>query len=242
MSKRQLELQEFIRHYSETYVRIKRKKTAKDPKWEVAYFRSAEIENMEYVPVILHIKGKQVQENLLDIEVDTSFPKFGLYPHSAYGQCVLLVSRYPARQWRWGMCRNNTSVVNVFTKVPRFLSACRLLADRYGGQVLQNQLLLANLSFDETVAASVLEPEYQSYEKALEQVRDHEAAFSVIHQEWMVTVSPTSPGILLWRYDVPVAEVNLKGNQVRITEPLFYQEVLDFYSRQGITNVQIENR
>ncbi len=237
MRKKELEIREFIRHYSETYVRIKRKKG----EWEFAYFRGGDYESSTTAPVSLRVGGKDTIENLHSIEIDTSFPKFGIYPHSYYGECGLLVSRYPARQWRWGLCKNNIHVTNIFAHNKMFSDLNYFLMEVYNERIPKD-VCVSSFSFDDEIAKSILMPSHTNdYHKSVKQVSSLEKSVSVINHEMMVTVSPNSPDLTLWRYDSPVAllKVSNEAHKLKITAPLFAQEVADFYSRMGITNVEI---
>lgn len=237
MAWEQLAATEFIRHYAETWVRVK----LPSKEWQVAFFRTGEWGSPTNIPLLLNIDGKDLRVDLNAVEFDTSMPKSGLYTSTAYG-CPLIVNRSPNRQWKWGLTRANTDVQNVFANSRIMHKLKHMIGSKYEpNQKLTGAITFHALRLDTPIAKDILFPTYSPYKEGWESLKEGDTICSVFSTEWMGTPSPVHNGFLLWRQETIVAQLEFSGDrvQVKVVEPMFNQEVIDFYSRNGVANVEI---
>ena len=243
MSK-ELEVTEFLKHYTDTYIRLKLKKGGE---WIPAYFYGGEYQNSKSTPVYFSKDGRNKEAaDLNAIEIDTNYPEFGLYPSKIHGSCILLVAKNGFRQWKWGLCRGNTSLTNVFHTSKLLKATSDYLINNFRYALNSQVVRLDSLALDHELAKEILNPAYVEYEKAIEELRSSKRLFACLDKDYFLMLSPSNKGMLLWRWDVPVAKISFpaKGSRVEVESihKLFNQEVVDFFNRKAITDVSIKHK
>jgi len=235
----ELETKEFLKHYAETFVKVK---LPKEEEWKCAYFRAGGWESPKTCTVQLHIGTGSNNYELNTLEFDLAPVKFGLYPLKTWGRAPVLVSRFPHRQWKWGLCRGNTLLFNIFAG-PLFTGALHYSYREYNYAWDMKAMRAHNPEVEASVIKDVMSPEYSpDYTRAVDSILKMKTTFQVLDREHMLTISPIHPGLLLWKWDRPIAKLTFPSKEVtRVQvgkEAIFRQEVVDFYSRKGMTNVE----
>ena len=236
---------EFLKHYSETWLRM-RSVGLKQPEWVLGYLHAGAWHDENHAVVVVSVGAMNAKHEMQmeNVDFDTTPVKFGLYPHRHNGSMPLVVGRYPNRQWKWGLCRGNTFAHQVYDK-SLFLNAHRHSQNLYGIMWNSREFRHGGLQVDSHVAKDILFPTYTpDYLAAVTAVRKLKSSFVVIDSESMVTCSPIHEGLLLWRWDRPIAKLHFlseESTEAEVLSPIFKQELLDFYNRKGITNVRVKD-
>ena len=236
----QFQAQEFIKHYSDTYVRIRDKD--KDNSWRAVYFRTGEWQSKTKIYLEFYHHGKMLSYNFNDIEIDTSFPPSGVYPANIHGHCILFLTKPAARQWKWGLTKSNSLVRNILAQ-EIFTYAANILDNEYEVISSEGDTRFADVGFDEQVARYLLLPKYTPVKRGLAEVMNKDKFFAVFDKDYFCTVSPIHNGGLLWRWDIPIAKIYENTGSSYTIHPsseTFSQEVVDFFYRKGISNVHFE--
>src|SRR3990167_2985150 len=241
----EIEGTEWLRHYSETYIRVKLDEKSN---WETAYLHGGTWQSRTKMPIVLNLSSKSgLERDFHSIQVDTSYPLAGLYPHTHYGQCALLVHRNAARQWKWGLCRTNTTLSNILATLSEMTNGHEIMILKYGignspqnGNSKRELPIFVQLGIDAPVADSLLCPQYDTFPSGLDAVLNRKKAVAVFNRDFAASLAFSHDGAWLWRWNQPIAKIFLHGHRhIVIPETeVFAQEVMDLYARKGIINVE----
>lgn len=135
-------------------------------------------------------------------------------------------SKVPARQWKRGICRENSDIRPVLSScVVKFKEVSRL--PLYEKRAVDG--------FDLKALYHLFYPKYLGSISAGEEFleRNPEALSVSLSEENWLSLSPIDAGLTLWRRGNPIASIN-KGS-IKLHHALYYQEVTDFLLRSGDT-------
>jgi len=237
---KEIDLKERLKHYENTYFRFREKQ---DPsgKWKLGWLADHEYNSRSDIPCSLTIEGKNMVFNFANLELDTSFPESGLYQCEDYGRIPLLVTRSPQRQWRWGMYKGNTHIEVVLYSNPMMRTVYQYIDRKYLFSGLPSGFCALTLDF--SVAHSIMFPKTVTFDVGVKELTSNipKGPCAIINNDFMLTISPIHEGLLLWRWDIPVAKVytTREGHLLQSMSMIFRQEVIDFISRNGVTNATI---
>lgn len=251
-----IERKELIKRYSETFVRAK-PATNKEAKWEPVMFVNGSLDDKGEIVVQLQSLlsrskyfggGNGKTYSWSSVELDLSLPRSGVYFCDHYGDFPCLLTRSATRQWKWGMCRGNMNVTNIFSSGHIFREMYGFLGKNFilnPKNEKAGYLQFGEIGFDSSIARQILSFEPTEYSEAIAEIAAGKKALSVIDNDYFISVHPQHGGILLWRWDTPLGIIlnpSSEGGNVRIKviSELFAQEVRDFYSRRGIYNVDLQ--
>jgi hypothetical protein len=180
------------------------------------------------------------------VEFDLRPPSYGVVPHTHYGRLAFLVSRTAQRQWKWGLCSNNTSIQNVINKDGLSTGAVSFLQKQYGVKLPNTALRTDNaLRMDEKIAQDILFPKYEEYHTSVQKLADCKRALAVVDSQHFLTLSPIHRGGMLWKWDCPIAKLwftDGKVSRAEIANPILKQEVIDFFNRRKAFNVEFTDK
>jgi hypothetical protein len=195
------------------------------------------VENTKSDSFVLGLRG--LEKTLTRPEVSThpfnslvfdyTFPKLGFV--NVPEQPLVFVSRKTERQFKRGMCAATTSIQDMNLVLVKSL-------------VLRFQDLLLKYPFPDTditsIFKAIFEKKYPSLENAMELLRKPHIKFSLgvaLSPLWALVASPNPRyEFMVYRETLPVGYYD--SNQFHIHQ-LFYQEMLDFLHRKGLTNVKL---
>lgn len=238
---------EWSRNFLNSFLKIK---VAKDESWQAAHALRLEHFGKDVTGVFdvlvdpkTSVTARQTL-TLSKVEVDTSLPQSGLYQCSFYRKPPLLVTRSGQRQWRRGFSEQNSRVVPVLTQSPIFKGIADHVLRKYSRYWSDDEfgIPLHALSLDLPVASDILLPKQQSFSDVIKKVVSKQSPAEVIDRDFFLAISPIHKGLLLFRWDTPVAKLEMSGDEISQATPLnkfLIQEVKDFFSRKEMTHVRI---
>jgi hypothetical protein len=226
-----LEAREWPRQYNNTIMRVKL-----EPKgsWQTVLLRAAAtVSGPDISCVMVPVAGKEFATLLSKVEIDTTFPKAGYF---SYGKGAYFFERAPNRQWRRGMCGDNVWIFCPWAGLVPSMSMS-LIQEFAIPAALQHDLMGRRLQIDVKLADNLYNRTFSTLEEAQEQIRRGKVLAAPIDYNMAVSAAPDRPEFLLWLGAMPVAEVSKLS--IRPFNKLFRQEIVDFFTRQGRLDVNI---
>jgi len=233
----ELEAVEWVRHYSETYIRVRSIKDDLFPNWEVVRVASAAAIGKN-VSVLLDTSNGSTTITLAQVQWDAEHPKIGFFGY--LGKQTLYVEKRPDRQWKRGLCRHTAKILFPFrTLTERFISG---LTKKYGIILPDDDALLLSESDPRTFGLGMVRAmwnrEFKSFTEAQKELLEGGALMLPLSEDFALSVAPDRAELLLWKYIFPIAEV--KDSQITMLSASLKQEVLDFFSRNNNYNVRVQ--
>lgn len=227
----ELEAREWCRHYSETYIRVRIPPKIND--WVSAQVVSAANDGGR-IKAMVSI-GRQTHQGWIndgEFEVDTTPPSPGYF---AYGKHCLFYEKAPTRQWKRGLYGGNSSISNPYYRLMG--TTFKHLSEEYQLYIDSTITLQQPPRLNGSIAKAIFERKHVSLEAAQDTLLSGQASMVSIGDDVALSVAPDRPGLLLWKYVHPVAEVDKKS--IQTFDKVFRQEVIDFFHRQGRYDVVV---
>jgi hypothetical protein len=133
---------------------------------------------------------------------------------------TMFFSRRPERQWRVGLCEENTRFEN---PVMRLLKAY--------GRFYSRPMVTFDSPFRKGIENLFLEGEDKTIQQAISKIEIEGRYSTTINDSWFVSVGLEPNTHLLFYLTTPVGVVG--GNKIRVIQEPFYQEVEDLVRRTG---------
>jgi hypothetical protein len=198
-------IQDFRRRYEGTFVFLKMENSGIE-----TLCRVDQVEYSSSKIGVLHLTSEKFGSLKINIGSDThslkfKSPKPGVFQH---GRDAFLFHRRPARQYRRGVCADNSVLWNVTRSVVGSLT-------RWNAAEVQ-------AAFDHQVS---------SLPEALQQLDKGTARSVALPDNFSVSLSPfDSPDLVVWNWSYPIAKCDGKGKLTHIYEDVFKPQLEEMFN------------
>lgn len=202
------------RRYAGTVIKITEIATGKS---SVEAIHSIELGGDGIAYLVVHANGDRVAKKLINYEFNDT-------PDS----CVFEVDGIPfiyrvrpERQWRKGICHENSSIESPFLEMLQHLQM-------EGSYFINYQIN----NYSKKTIAKLYEPTVYKLEEALKQIEQGKVA-AVTTAKNFISVSHKEDSFILWRMNRPLCFFDPNKKEATCFDGNYRQEVMDFFSRQG---------
>jgi hypothetical protein len=211
------EFEEFRKQYEKTFIRIKFE-SSKD--YHVVSVRQCVADDDKKPYIVVHnpkLGQCAINWNETKQDIDYSFPQIGLFNHR---DRFLMFHRFPDRQWKRGVSSGNSHIADplrdILLRVP----------DLRG-------MIHNSVSVDYPALTSAYHPDYPTnIDEALERLEKPNQLGICLNPVFGITKNPTkNEDYLMWKHLSIVGTLNKVVRTIRIEEPTFRQEVIDYINR-----------
>lgn len=180
------------------------------------------VDSLHFLPegVILvgNKAGKEMQEKYNDY-VFLESPESGVFD---FGGTTYVYQHRPERQWRKGICLDNSSIFSpILNIIDRF--DCNEVRLNYRPKVYSVKGL-KNL-FRDTVLR---------LEEGIKLLSESDNLSVALNKKYFISIYTEANSYVLWRMDKPLCKFYPETFSVTLFEPIYRQEVIDFFNRQGV--------
>lgn len=219
---------ELAKKYSHTYAQVI---TKSDKRLATAYFQDFgfDDENMAHVDIQLKYEGHPLVENrvwLKDLQI-LPMPKRKVF--DSQGR-TFVYSRLPNRQWRKGLCSENSQILDVTYNLLTSITNKNEFTFNSSKTRIWTVPTISDLFC----------PKYNRDFYAVinhllrEDTKDISKALSEIF--WVSTYISAELPFLLYRYANPLAYYNNKSDTFTLLDKIYLQEITDFCNRFNLTS------
>jgi hypothetical protein len=193
---------DFRRRYEGTYVFLKMERTGVETLVKVS-----RVEDSSTKIGILYLESPEYGALTLNLGSDGhhlkfKYPPVGVFQH---GRDAFLFRRRPSRQYRRGICSDNSLMYNVTSSVVGPLS-------RWSAEEVQD-------AFNHKVSTP---------KQAFELLATNKARSVALDNNFSISKSPfETPDYVIWNWQFPVARISEKGVLGKVYEEVFRQDLLN---------------
>lgn len=203
-------LADFRRRWEGTYVWL-----ALEEKGEDALVYVNRVESNENKVGVLHLTSEKLGSLTINLGSDGHslqfrYPPVGVFQH---GGDAMVFLRRPSRQYRRGICSDNSSMYNVTRSVTGVLST------QWSVGEIQS-------AFDHKVS---------TFADALAQLRKKGIRSVALRNNYALSLSMTKePDYVLWHWTHPVARISSTGAVVKVLEPAYAKHIIGVTDASGV--------
>lgn len=202
--------------YSGTYFQY-RSIDSKEP-WKTCYAEEIRIWYAETDKQVNYFMVKFDGRWLKSIEYEFKFdfPPIGVLN---YKETIVIANKYPARQWKKAITTENFVVYFPTNSILSILSDWYKLPEAISYE----------FTWDVESVKELFNNKFFSYKQALLELQSGKRLACAITPEFFVTNSHYNESVLLWRYNIIIAEIH--DDSILYVESMFEQEAIDFFKR-----------
>lgn len=237
---------DFARKYDHCYLLVRLRQTQNKP-WgedEIVYLSIVDAQTTKKYKLHLNLAtnlGEDTRRVILPYENVMIIPKFPSGGYFNYDNNCHFVSRTPYRQWKRAV---NSKTINTFSLTEVILKKYMRLISETGveieGKLKRKPFLSRTLyrvaNFSIPYVSSMYWKTFPTYKQAFIDLDTKKTSGSVaLSENFAIGYSCIHNKISMYSYINPIADIDNENiYSICVTEPLYFQEIQDFFSRKGI--------